>query len=252
MSRQASQYYPVTIAGPTAPGREDAAAAGTRGGAGAGWRLVRRHWIFALLLAGGLGLRVLATVAYRPALLYIDSAKYLEGPGGTAPQGYRALLRLLDPAGGFALVAAVQHLFGLAMGVALYAVLRRRGAPRWAAALAAAPVLLDAYQLQLESTIMPDALFETMIAAGLVLLLWRRTASVPLVAAGALVLGAAATVREIGAVLVVPVVVFAAASAGGAVGARAGAGRRPGPGGGGGRAGRRWRRGASRCRCWAT
>jgi hypothetical protein len=78
------------------------------------------------------------------------------------------------------------------------------------AALATAPVLLDAYQLQLESTIMPDVLFETLIAAGLVLLLWRRTASARLVAAGALVLGMAATVREIGAVLVVPVVVFAA------------------------------------------
>jgi hypothetical protein len=78
------------------------------------------------------------------------------------------------------------------------------------AALATAPVLLDAYQLQLEQTIMPDVLFETLIAAGLVLLLWRRTASARLVAAGALVLGMAATVREIGAVLVVPVVVFAA------------------------------------------
>jgi hypothetical protein len=149
-------------------------------------------------------------VAYRPALLYIDSAKYLQGPGGTAPQGYRALLRLLDPVGGFALVAAVQHLFGVGMAVALYAVLRRRGARRWVAALATAPVLLDAYQLQLESTIMPDVLFETLIAAGLVLLLWRRTASARLVAAGALLLGTAATVREIGAVLVVPVVVFAA------------------------------------------
>ena len=109
------------------------------------------------------------------------------------------------------------------------------------AALATAPVLLDAYQLQLESTIMPDVLFETLITAGLVLLLWRRTASARLVAAGALVLGTAATVREIGAVLVVPVVVFAAACPG----ARA-------AGGGGGRGGRRWRPGASRCRCSAT
>ncbi|MGD0245079.1 MAG: hypothetical protein ABSB59_32780 [Streptosporangiaceae bacterium] len=165
------------------------------------------------MLAGGLALRVLATVAYRPALLYIDSAKYLRGPGGTAPQGYRALLRVLDPVGGFALVAAVQHVFGLAMAVGLYAVLRRRGTARWVAALATAPVLLDAYQLQLESTIMPDVLFETLIAAGLVLLLWRRTASARLVAAGSLVLGAAATVREIGLVLIVPVVLFGAISA---------------------------------------
>ena len=97
----------------------------------------------------------------------------------TAPQGYQALLRLLEPVGGLALVAAVQHVFGLAMAVALYAVLLRRGAPRWVATLAAAPVLLDAYQLQLEQTIMPDVLFETMIAAGLVVLLWRTAGPWP-------------------------------------------------------------------------
>ena len=198
--------------------------------------------MFLLVLTAGLVLRVLAETAYRPALLYIDSVKYLEGSVATAPQGYQALLRLLDPAGGLALVAAVQHVFGLAMAVALYALLLRRGAPRWAATLAAAPVLLDAYQLQLEQTIMPDVLFETMIAAGLVVLLWRRRArgAWPL-AAGALLLGAAVTVREIGAVLIVPVVVFAALTV-------------PGwrPIGGAGRGGPRWRPGASCCRCWAT
>ena len=172
------------------------------------WQAVRRHCLFLLVLTAGLVLRVLAGTAYRPALLYIDSVKYLEGSVTTAPQGYQALIRLLEPAGGLALVAAVQHVFGLAMAVALYAVLLRRGAPRWAATLAAAPVLLDAYQLQLEQTIMPDVLFETMIAAGIVVLLWRP-GRWPL-AAGALVLGAAVTVREIGAVLIVPVVVFAA------------------------------------------
>ena len=180
---------------------------------GAGWRSVRRHSWFFLVLTVGLGLRVLAQTAYRPALLYIDSAKYLEGSVATAPQGYQALLRVLEPVGGLALAAAVQHAFGLAMGVALYVLLLRRGAPRWAATLAAAPVLLDAYQLQLEQTIMPDVLFETMITAGLVVLLWRpgpwRLAAWP-VAAGAMILGAAVTVREIGAVLIVPVVVFAA------------------------------------------
>jgi hypothetical protein len=69
-------------------------------------------------------------------------------------------------------------------------------------------VLLDAYQLQLEQTIMTDVLFETMITAGLVVLLWRPGPWALVV--GALVLGAAVTVREIGAVLIVPVVVFAA------------------------------------------
>ena len=180
------------------------------------WQAVRRHFWFGLILTAGLVLRLLAETAYRPALLYIDSAKYLEGSVSTAPQGYQALLRLLDPVGGLALVAAVQHVFGLAMAVALYALLLRRGAPRWVATLAAAPVLLDAYQLQLEQTIMPDVLFETMITAGLVVLLWRgqRGPRVPggawPIAAGALVLGAAVTVREIGAVLIVPLVLFAA------------------------------------------
>src|SRR5271165_1743502 len=173
---------------------------------------VRGHWPFVLVLSAGLALRVLTEVAYRPALLYIDSAKYLVSSGGTAPEGYRVLLRLLDPVGGLALVAAVQHVFGLAMAIAVYALLTRRRVPRWAATLAAAPVLLDAYQLQLEQTVMPDVLFETMIAAGLVLLLWPRPpgrSSLWPFAAGALVLGATATVREIGGVLILPAVVFA-------------------------------------------
>jgi hypothetical protein len=192
---------------------------------------VRAHWPFALVLSAGLALRVLTQVAYRPALLYIDSGKYLVGSGGTAPEGYQVLLRLLDPVGGLALVAAVQHAFGLAMAIAVYALLIRRRVPRWAATAAAAPVLLDAYQLQLEQTIMPDVLFETMIAAGLMLLLWPRQPGQPgqpgqagqagqagrkslwPVAAGALVLGATATVREIGGVLIVPAVVFAVVTA---------------------------------------
>jgi hypothetical protein len=186
-------------------------------GASRAWRrAVRRHRVFVLLLTAGLVLRLLAETAYRPALLYIDSAKYLQGSVSTAPQGYQALLRMLDPVGGLALVAAVQHVFGLAMAVALYALLLRRGSPRPVATLAAAPVLLDAYQLQLEQTIMPDVLFETMITAGLVVLLWRGQRGpggawpIAVYGSGALVLGAAVTVREIGAVLIVPVVLFAA------------------------------------------
>ncbi|HTX65348.1 MAG TPA: hypothetical protein VMD31_06235, partial [Opitutaceae bacterium] len=47
------------------------------GGAKAGWRFVRHHSWFLLVLTAGLVLRVLAEAAYRPALLYIDSVKYL-------------------------------------------------------------------------------------------------------------------------------------------------------------------------------
>src|ERR1700723_3506397 len=61
----------------------------------------------------------------------------------------------------------------LAMAVALYLILRRRGVPRWLAAPATAPILLDAYQLQIEQSIMPDTAFEALIVAGLVCLLWK-------------------------------------------------------------------------------
>src|SRR5215469_3847714 len=127
--------------------------------------LARQHWLLTLLLTAGLALRVAAQVAYRPALFYIDSMKYLFGAyPGNDPPGYQILIKpvldIADPS----LVAALQHVVGLAMAVLLYAVLLRRGVPRWLAALATAPVLLDAYQLQIEQTIMPDVMFEACIA----------------------------------------------------------------------------------------
>ena len=62
----------------------------------------------------------------------------------------------------------IQHLLGLGMAVAIYLLLLRRGVPRWLAALATAPVLLDAYQLQIEQNVMPDVMFEALIMAGVV------------------------------------------------------------------------------------
>ena len=175
-------------------------------------RMVRRHWAFGIVMAAGVALRVLAQVAYQPALLYIDSRKYLIGSNGQEPEGYRVMLRLLDPIGGLGLVVGVQHLLGLALAATVYVLLIRYQAPRWVAAVAAAPVLLDAYQLQLEQTIMPDVPFEAVIGAGLAVLIWPRraqTSRLGQLVAGALILGVAATIREIGGVLLVPVMVLA-------------------------------------------
>jgi hypothetical protein len=91
----------------------------------------------------------------------------------------------------------------------IYVLLARLGVRRWAAALAAAPVLLDAYQLQIEQTLMPDVWFEVLIIAGLALLTWRRDAPVWLVAAGAFLLGSSATVRQVGEILILPALVGA-------------------------------------------
>jgi hypothetical protein len=162
-----------------------------------------------ILLTAGVGLRVITQVAYRPALFYIDSWKYLTGSGGIDPEGYRFLMAPILWAGNLAVVPALQHLLGLAMGLAIYTVLIRRGAPRWAGALAAAPVLLDAYQLQMEQTIMPDVFFEAFIVAGLTILLWTPRPSLKRLMAGALVLGLATDLRQIGEVLIIPAAVFA-------------------------------------------
>jgi hypothetical protein len=191
------------IAGPQQPGLRSAGWRGLRPGA-----LLRRHWLLALLLTAGLVMRILAQVAYRPALLYIDSIKYLYIANGADPVGYRVLLKPLLAIGNLDLVVAVQHLLGLAMAVGLYLLMRRRGVPRWLAALATAPILLDGYQLQNEQTIMPDTLFEALIVAGLVTLLWQpRPSRWKLIGAG-LALGASATVAQIGEVFILPALIY--------------------------------------------
>ena len=136
--------------------------------------MLRRHWLAAVLLAAGLVLRVLAQFAYRPVLFYIDTTRYLYNDAqGMDPVGYKGPLRVLLAVTNLNTIAAVQHLLGLAMAVAIYVLLLRRGAPRWLGALAMAPLLLDAYQIQIEQTVMPDTWFEALVVAGLAILLWR-------------------------------------------------------------------------------
>jgi hypothetical protein len=179
--------------------------------------LVRRHWMFLVVLAGGVMLRAIAQIAYEPALLFIDSKKYIFGTdfvntiwGSFDPLGYSLLVLrpVLLFGGDLAYVALIQHGLGLAMAVALYALMVRRGAWRWLAALATAPVLLDAYQLNAEQTIMPDVLFETLVVAGLVLLLWQRRPGLFLVILSGLALGASAPVRQVGEALIAPALVY--------------------------------------------
>ena len=180
-----------------------------RGRATALAALVRTHWLITVLLAAGLVLRLLTVFAYRPALLYVDTFKYLLGEyPGSDPLGYRLILKVILVAGNLQLVAIIQHLLGLAIAVTLYVLLLRRGAPRWLAALAAGPVLLDAYQLQIEHMIMPDVWFEALVVAGLAVLLWRPAVTVPAAAAAGLVLGSSATVKQAGELLILPVAVF--------------------------------------------
>jgi hypothetical protein len=177
--------------------------------------VLRRHWLAAALLAAGLVLRVLAQLAYRPALFYIDTTRYLYNAEGMDPVGYKGPLRAILLVANFNAVAAVQHLLGLAMAVVIYVLLLRRGAPRWLAALAIAPVLLDAYQLQAEQSIMPGTWFEALIVAGLAILLWRPQTSWPAAVAAGAVLGTSAIVAQVGEALILPAVIYLLVAGGG-------------------------------------
>jgi hypothetical protein len=177
--------------------------------------VLRQHWLAAALLAAGLALRVVTQFGYRPALFYIDTTRYLYNAEGMDPVGYKGPLRAILFLANFDAVAAVQHLLGLAMAVVIYLLLLRRGLSRWLAALAIAPVLLDAYQLQIEQTVMPDTWFEALIVAGIAILLWNPAAGWRRAVAGGAVLGTSATVAQVGEALIVPAVVYLLAASGG-------------------------------------
>jgi hypothetical protein len=195
------------------PGSSPGTARSSWGSRGA--RLLGRHWLLAVLLAAGLALRIAAQLAYQPALIYVDTLKYLYGASpGADPLGYTLVLRAILVFGNLSLVALAQHVLGLAVAVALYAVLLRRGVNRWLAAVAVAPVLLDAYQVQIEQNIMPDVWFEALIVAGLAVLLWRPGVTVRLAAVAGVILGLSATVHQAGEVLIVPAVFYLVVAAG--------------------------------------
>ncbi len=181
---------------------------GARRAAVAGAALVRRHAVFAGVLAGGIALRVLTSLAYDPAIVYYDSVDYLTRadnfePGRLRPLGYSLFIRVL-PGDSLAVVAGTQHLLGLVTGGLIYAVLVRLGVRRWLAALAAAPVLLDAYQVMLEEFVLTEALFAFLLVAGCAALLWdRRPGIVEAGLAGGLFAGVAVT-RAVGAIVIVP------------------------------------------------
>jgi Glycosyl transferase family 2 len=166
-----------------------------------------------MLLVVGTGLRVLTVLAYQPAILYIDSYSYLGNvyrlrPDGLRPIGYNLILNAVLPLGGLRAVTVVQHALGLGIAVAIYLLLLRYGARRWLAALATAPVLLDAYQLQIEHNIMSDVWFQALLLAIVWVLTWRGLPS-PWHAAGAgALIGVAVIVRLVGITMLLPALAY--------------------------------------------
>ena len=176
-------------------------------------RWLRLHWMLMVLLGIGAGLRVLTVLAYQPALLWIDSLQYLENltalrPDRQRPIGYELILNFLLIFGGLRFVTMVQHLLGLGIAVGIYGLLLRHGARRWLAALATAPVLLDAYQLQIEHNLLSEVWFEALLVAIVGVLTWRGLPTPWRAGVAGVLIGICVIVRLVGVTMLVPAVAY--------------------------------------------
>jgi hypothetical protein len=165
------------------------------------WRavggLVGRHRLFAVLLLAGVLLRLCAILAYSPALWFNDAFEYVSVAIGRTPyvirpNGYSWFLQLLEPAHSVTLVVVIQHVLGLVAATLIYAIVRRLGLAAWAACLAALPLVLDSFEVEIEHILLSDTLFTVLlfVAAFLVLSPWKpgvaRTVAVGLLLAAAM------------------------------------------------------------------
>jgi hypothetical protein len=175
---------------------------------------LRNHKLFVSLLAVATVIRLIAMLGYQPGLWYADSLAYVADavhlyPDVTRPDGYPFFLYILMSFHSITLVVGLQHILGLGIGVAVYALLRHRyRLPAWAATLAAAPALLSIYAIQIEHYVLSDTLFAALITLVLTLVLWRPQPSLKVCALAGLLLGAAAIVRSQGIPMFIPFVIY--------------------------------------------
>jgi hypothetical protein len=169
----------------------------------------REHALFCSMLLVAVIVRVIVVLGYPPALWFDDSLPYVRAalrlsPYRVRPVGYSFFLASLEPFHSVWLVTATQASMGLAMGIAVYVLLRRHGMAGWAASLAAAPVLVSAYELQMEHFVLSDTLFGLLVTIAVVMVLWRPVPPVWVCALVGLVLAWAALDREQGVLLAIP------------------------------------------------
>ncbi|MDQ6650639.1 MAG: phospholipid carrier-dependent glycosyltransferase [Actinomycetota bacterium] len=175
---------------------------------------VATHWLFGLVFLLAAALRLLTALTYRPALEYVqDSFDYLGNahtlvPSVIRPAGYPFFLKVLGQTSQLAVVPVVQHLLGLATGVLVYAVVHRLGARWWLAALAAAPLLLDSYQIYVEQFVLAETLFTFLTVLALAALLWSERVSPLVCVAVGVLLATAALTRTVGLAVLVPAVAY--------------------------------------------
>ena len=175
--------------------------------------LLRENMAFAAIFAVGLAMRVLAMIAYPPALFFGDSWGYIDTAfsghpvalSNIRPSGYPALMWLLTlPSKGLVQLVAVQHAAGLAVGTLVYIALIRARIPKLAAAAAAALILLDGYAIALEQHLMPEPLFTITLLVATLLAIWQTPKHKTTRAALVGLLLAAATLQRTVALFTIP------------------------------------------------
>ena len=171
-------------------------------------RLARRHALFGAVLLAAAAVRAMVMLGFPGAMLTPDSADYVGvalrmQPSLIRPSGYPAMLWLLQPFHSLAAVTGVQHVMGLGIGVAGYALLRRIGLPGWGATLAMVPVLLSAYAVQIEHFLLSDTLFAFLVMIAVAAAMWWPDPPVWACALAGLVLAAATLVRTQGLPLLI-------------------------------------------------
>lgn len=170
-------------------------------------RFLADHALFLVALAGGATVRVVTARGYPGVLWFTGDSNWYLGrtlrPVASASKslGYPFFLQVLERFHSFEPVSALQHLMGLLVAVMIYVLMRRAGLAGWLATLLTAPVLFDAFQVQLEHLLMAEALFTFLIAAAVTMLLWRRRPLWWVALLAGLLLGYAVLVRTAGAAL---------------------------------------------------
>src|SRR5271165_7696752 len=174
-------------------------------------RLIRpavTHWQFSIVLLAAIVMRIIVILGYPPILWFTDSYNYVYDavthiPDEVRPNGYPFFLDLLLPLHSLYPLAVLQAAMGVAMGVAIYALLRHRGLPWWGASLSALPVLFDSYELHLEHMVTADPLFIFLVTVAVVVLCWSDRPSIWTMALAGLLIGYATLVRSVGEPLLV-------------------------------------------------
>ena len=166
------------------------------------------HWQFSIVLLAAIVVRIIVVLGYPPILWFNDSYSYIQDavthtPDVVRPNGYPFLLDLLLPLHSMYPLAVLQAAFGVAMGAAIYALLRHRGLPWWGATLPALPVLFDAYELHLEHQVTADTLFIFLATTAVVILCWSDRPSVLTMVIAGLIIGYATVVRSVGEPLLI-------------------------------------------------